>query len=395
MTPQSDIYHDLYLMLGPHFDTLALRRSNEGTDGFETFATKNAKRALENGYFPDNWLFHYQFSDEQLHKISLSIDRNENFFRTLLPALNKHGMVPLHYLPLERACMLYDRDKPLLSTYEQYQTSKVRDFTTAGSNNAPEMLNTRPPFNAYNAVKIGQGMLLFSPSGSGLRKLENFLQYMADHFFNSVSVLSSLTMSLHRIPAFNPALKKQVDIWPDDTATAMNNMTANEVCELFLSKNSLQSGIECHKFDLRPTLENFKAFATPTKYTGLTISRFNADLCHLLDIKKNGITEGSPFPTENLTYTPIPCIDSIKEVMHDPLVTERGIEGLQQGAKSRAADLIDKLFPEYKDTVLNFKMKEKMRKLADEALTRENDPLESKQAPILDLEHIPHRHHKL
>ena len=40
----------------------------------------------------------YQFGD-------LSAERNENYFRTLLPALNKQNVVPRRILPLERACM--------------------------------------------------------------------------------------------------------------------------------------------------------------------------------------------------------------------------------------------------------------------------------------------------
>lgn len=395
MPSPSDHYHDLYLMLGPHFDTLSLRHSNEGTAGFEAYAAKNARRALEKGYFPDNWLFHYQFAEEQLARVPLSAERNENYFRTLLPALNKQNVVARHILPLERASMLYDQGKPLLSTYEQVQTSKVCDFTTSGSNNALEMRNTRPPFDAYNAVEIGLGVLLFSPTDHGLHKLENFLQYTADHFFNSVGVLSSLTMSLHRVPAFDPALKKAVDIWPDDTAATLKNRSTDDVCELFLRKSAICGSIVCHKFDMRPTLENFKIFVTPTKHTGLAISRFNADLGHLLYIEKNGITAEAPFPTEEVDYTPITGIESLREVMRDAQVTEKGIQRLQYGAKARAADLIDRLFPEYKDTVLNFNMKEKMHRLAEQALEREKRHPAASWSPAADLERTPLRHHKL
>lgn len=394
MKSTSEKFHDLYLMLGPRFDTLSLRRSNEGTEGFEAFAMKNAQRALEKGFFPDNWLVHYQFSDEQLPRLPLSIERNVNYFRTMLPAINKQGVEPLHTLPLERACLLYDRDKPILATYDQVPTSKVRDFTTSGSNNAPEMLKARPPFNAYNAVEIEQGVLLFTPTIRGLEKLENFLQYTADHFFNSVGVLSSLTMSIHRIPAFNPALQKLADNWPDNTAQTMKDLSSDQVCELFAGKSVLQAGIECHRFNMRPTLENFQLFATPTKHTGLRISRFNADLGHLLHIQKNGITDKLPFPNENLQYTPIPSIESIREVMHEPQVTPRGVEGLQCAAKTRAKDLIDHLFPEFNDTLLNFRMKEKMHLLAEQAHTRAEDSRRYETHPALDMENIPLRQHK-
>ncbi len=46
---------------------------------------------------------------------------------------------------------------------------------------------------------------------------------------------------------------------------------------------------------------------------------------------------------------------------------------MQYGAKTRAAELIDRLFPEYKDTVLNFNMKEKMHLyLPDKSLCGDN-----------------------
>lgn len=81
--------------------------------------------------------------------------------------------------------------------------------------------------------------------------------------------------------------------------------------------------------------------------------------------------------------------------MRDAQVTEKGIQRLQYGAKARAADLIDRLFPEYKDTVLNFNMKEKMHRLAEQALEREKRHPAASWSPAADLERTPLRHHKL
>ena len=56
-------------MLSPGFDTLHLKRGADGS-GFSAFAEDNARKAMESPFIPDNWLFHYHFSDEQLQLLS-------------------------------------------------------------------------------------------------------------------------------------------------------------------------------------------------------------------------------------------------------------------------------------------------------------------------------------
>ena len=66
METQKNSYSDLYLMLSPIYDTLHLRRCNLGDKGFEEFALENVQRAHDQALFPNNWMFHYHFSEEQI-----------------------------------------------------------------------------------------------------------------------------------------------------------------------------------------------------------------------------------------------------------------------------------------------------------------------------------------
>ena len=88
METQKNSYSDLYLMLSPIYDTLHLRRCNLGDKGFEEFALENVQRAHDQALFPNNWMFHYHFSEEQIPRIkSLDGMHRRDFFQKLRPAL--------------------------------------------------------------------------------------------------------------------------------------------------------------------------------------------------------------------------------------------------------------------------------------------------------------------
>ena len=88
METQKNSYSDLYLMLSPIYDTLHLRRCNLGDKGFEEFALENVQRAHDQALFPNNWMFHYHFSEEQIPRIkSLDGMHRRDVFQKLRPAL--------------------------------------------------------------------------------------------------------------------------------------------------------------------------------------------------------------------------------------------------------------------------------------------------------------------
>lgn len=259
MQPQNEL-HDLYLMLGPDFETLHLRRSNEADAGFEAFAAKDARRALDNGAFPDNWLFHYRFTDGQLGSLpQLAALRNSQYFRNLLPELTRAGITPTHVLPLERACLLLEKGNSVLASHERIPTSKVSDFLPSGSNNCPQLLKVRPLFHAYFVASIRQGALLFTPTIEGLRQLDSFLHYKARHFFDE-QILPTFTLGLHRLPMFNPKLENHADRWTAQTAKALEEADGAACDNLFLSPDVLKAGFTCHSFDMRPSKENYEHF---------------------------------------------------------------------------------------------------------------------------------------
>ena len=135
METQKNSYSDLYLMLSPIYDTLHLRRCNLGDKGFEEFALENVQRAHDQALFPNNWMFHYHFSEEQIPRIkSLDGMHRRDFFQKLRPALLEEGITPLHILPLDRALYLHIHCKPLLASCRDIPTLALSDLFARDGN---------------------------------------------------------------------------------------------------------------------------------------------------------------------------------------------------------------------------------------------------------------------
>ena len=100
-TPDKSHYPDLYLTLSPSHDTLHIKRSTEGMPGFRKFVLRNAEPYRDEPIAPDNWMFHYEFSDKQLARLpELSGLQSRDYFKTLYPALRREDILPATILPL-------------------------------------------------------------------------------------------------------------------------------------------------------------------------------------------------------------------------------------------------------------------------------------------------------
>lgn len=283
------INNDLYLMLGPSFDCLHIRRSNEGMKGFEQFAWGNVQKVKYADLPPDNWFFHYHFTPEQMeHLPALGAMRNRDYFRNLLPQLRAAAIHPQQMLPLEQAMRLEEREEYMLQPLLNHPDMPLCSLLPVESNYIFSLSLARPLFYAYTAVKSSDGVLLFSPSIHGAGLFQGYMQQTADRFFDPQLSLSEL--SIFRLPAFDPKLKSYVDRFPRIRLTPIKDSQIIKLPpEAMAPGAALLDGMEVLRYDMKPTGENFSRLVFPASRTGLHCSVRNHDILRLLHIAQTGL----------------------------------------------------------------------------------------------------------
>lgn len=329
-------YSDLYLMLNPIYDTLHLRRCNLGDTGFEEFALENVQRAHDQALFPNNWMFHYHFSEEQLPRLkSLDGMHRRDFFQKLRPALLEEGIAPSHILPLDRALYLYTHNQPLLSSFQDVPSLTLRDLFARDGNPDFELNLARPPFRAYTAVKTCQGVLLFTPTPKGARLLEGFMQNIADNFF--LPQMPETEIIISKLPAFDPEWKDFADLCPlykPSFTQRQEEMTLAPA--IFESPKIFENGLECLHFNLTPTWLNYNDLVFPDNKTGLNCSHRNFNILCLLSIAETG----NIIPNfQNTT----PKVFSYWSIFRE--LEKNGSEQSAGIAATRAKEILDRDFP--------------------------------------------------
>lgn len=278
-------------MLGPSFDSLHIRRSNQGQKGFEQFAWSNVERVKVADLPPDNWLFHYRFTHEQIERLpGLDALRSRDYFRNLLPNLLRQGINPQQILPLDRAIKLIEHDESVLQPLLNYRVMPLSHLLPVEGNIRYDLSLARPPFNAYMAVKTCQGVLLFSPTRHGAGLLRDYMQQTADHFFDAQ--MPQTELSIYQLPAFDPGLRKYADRFPRIRKTPLRSQEPTSLPpEAFAPQNVLGNGMKVLHYDMAPSWNNFSRLVFPTSYTGLYSSKRNDDIMRLLYIADTGILE--------------------------------------------------------------------------------------------------------
>lgn len=281
-------------MLGPSFDSLHIRRSNQGMTGFEEFAWSNLQRMKDADLPPDNWMFHYRFTPEQIQRLpGLDALRSRNYFRNLLPELLRQGITPQQILPMDGALKLLERDEGIFQPLLNHRDMPLSRLLPVEGNIRYDLSLARPPFNAYMAVKTCQGVLLFSPTRHGAGLLRDYMQQTADHFFDAQ--MPQTDLSIYQLPAFDPAIRKYADRFPRIRKTPLRSQEPTSLPpEAFAPQNVLRNGMEMLHYDMAPSWGNFCQLVFPTSATGLYSSQRNDDIVRLLYIADTGI-----FPQQN------------------------------------------------------------------------------------------------
>ena len=278
-------YPDLYLTLNPSHDTLHIKRSTEGRAGFRKFVLRNAEPYRDEPIAPDNWMFHYEFSDKQLARLpELSGLKSRDYFKTLYPALRREDILPATILPLNRALGLLNTDRSLFATCREALVTRLSSLLPAG--HALDLV--LPPFRAYNAVKTFQGVLLFTPTPDGSKRLEGFMQHLADSFYEPQMPHESI--DIYQVPAFDASLAQYADLCPKVPGNPLGQNELLVPPEAFAPESVLREGMEMLHYDMAPTWENFNALTMPPYHSGLHASQRNYDISCLQRYADRGYT---------------------------------------------------------------------------------------------------------
>ena len=339
---------DLYLMLGPDFNTLHLKRCDEHLTGFEKFVLQNVRDSMQDALCPDNWMFHYQFTPTETSAIkALSGTRSRDYFRNLMPALRQYGIHPVRVIPLERARRLYAENRPILCSEREIPTLHLREFLPDSTN--LDLNLARPPFNAYTAVKTHQGALIFSQNAKGARLLESLLQDIADNFFTSR--IPDTEVAIYKVPAFDPVLKGYVNLWPEARRNPFKPHLLDALSpERFAPERLLRDGTECLFYGLSPRWQNFCQFVLPTRSSGLHCSQHNYDIVQLLCIEQTGRMFRSSDNRERTfsfskEFAGIRHLSPISATDPTPMPDAEESSAPVIAARKRATDLLTSYFP--------------------------------------------------
>lgn len=247
-TADKSHYPDLYLTLSPSHDTLHIKRSTEGMPGFRKFVLRNAEPYRDEPIAPDNWMFCYRFSDDQLARLpELSGLKSRDYFKTLYPALRREDIIPATILPLNRALGLIGSDRSLFATCREAPVTRLSSLLPAS--HALDL--ALPPFRAYNAVKTFQGVLLFTPTREGSKRLEGFMQHLADSFYDPQMPHGSI--DIYQVPAFDASLAQYADLCPKASSHPLQDNELIVPPEAFAPESVLREGMEMLHYDMTPT----------------------------------------------------------------------------------------------------------------------------------------------
>lgn len=282
-------YSDLYLTLNPSHETLYIRRSQDGMEGFRKFVFKNIDPYENEPVAPDNWMFYYKFSKEQIERLpELSGVKNRDYFKTLYPALKRESILPETILPLNRALGLMNSEQALFASCREAPVTRLSSLLPVSHT----LDLALPPFRAYNAVKTFQGVLLFTPTLNGSKRLEGFMQYLADSFYEPQMPYESI--DIYQVPAFDAALTQYADRCPKATSNRIGQDELTVPPEAFAPESVLREGMEMLHYDMAPTWENFNALTMPPRHSGLHVSQRNYDISCLQRYAQRGYV----LPTE-------------------------------------------------------------------------------------------------
>lgn len=258
MAEKTSDFRDLYVMASPGHDSLHVVRCDDAEGGFRDFINKNIDRALQTPMVPDNWLLHYRLPENTAREVPELAERSgRDYFRHLAAVFSRQGIAPQNIVRLRDAVFCREKQIPLLGfDAEHIMLAKRPDYLKTQQGYGaylPELRGVLPEFKACNAVRMEQGVLLFSRSDKGDKLLGDLLQYHSLHFFDPE--LKEKSIGVYQLPLFDPSLKSLVDRYtPHVTRDDWQNTRMQGLPqEIFANHSALANGVLTKGYDFSPT----------------------------------------------------------------------------------------------------------------------------------------------
>ena len=294
---------DLYISLNKKMQPLHIEKSLEGENGFLRFMAEDVDKARIHRSAESLLLLHYRIIDPtELPRIDYY--RNPNFWVELS-----------HFL--------------LNNEYYLIQSMLVK------SDSKMDQIKGRPEIN-FEGVETERGVMLFSSDSVGYELEMNYLQYIADNFYNPALGVETLRIyELETIPAaiadkVNASFTKRPPIQPN----------------VYIDPAVVHRGYCPIEYDMRPSYENLWEFSGPESNYMLGVSNRNYDISVLQYLVAEGLNPDDILTDfeEGYAFSYEPRFENLMEQIEN-VKTDEGKLQISEEARMMAAKILTEDFP--------------------------------------------------
>lgn len=264
-----------------------------------------------------------------------------------MPELRRHGIFPEGIVRLRDAVFCREHDLPVTtehavlvghSAYAAYMR-QVDD---------PDLQLVLPRFKAWTAVETPKGILLFSQTEQGERRFRNFMQYVADHFYNTAFAVDELR--IYDLPHFDPSLKRLVNKLPmlGPTDYLADRPDEQWPVRVMAETTVLGNAAIRTRLDMAPTWQNYHRLTDPNGDFKLHARQPNGEIANLLFVQErgclpDGFADFYPFGTGlREVFRPI------EKALGDAPTREEAA-ALQRDARRTATFLLNTRYPQRRE----------------------------------------------
>lgn len=315
-------------------------------NAFRSFIDSLLAAARQTGVYPDSWIFRYDIPAGR--KAIAAVRETDGRFTAFHRFTRREGIAPTCILSLRDTvycreqgidCLSPEGHRERLMTDPAYRRFLVSDRMYAGHQTPDTLRTTR-------AIDIGAGMLLYDLRHPiGREAYKSFMQYCADHFFETE--LNGLDkISLYDVHCFfAPAtyLSKLGALNFNPVYFGRNFRLDDLNGKMLFDRTMRHEGILLKEYDMRPLSVSFVEFIDGERIR-MPVHSASSDIAFLDRIVQEGYPLQRPSPDLRIFSPSLERLMDIEERIancKDPDDMPR----LQRLARERAQEILDTKFP--------------------------------------------------
>ena len=284
----------MYLELNPDNDAKRMAVADHGflTRGYlKKFLDMCIQDAKRQPYIPDNLIFYYR--DIPSGNVPLTEERHIGDKDQVLRFIISNGINDNNTIPLRKAAYLHFFGRKITpeALKELGKEQSYKQFE-AHEDAMKALQQGRPVKMTLTIAETNMGMLVFSDSLPGKKAQKDYLQYVADSFFQPAAEGLEF-LQLYRFETSSGQLIGLADTCchVDEHGQIQYDFTPSMNSQLSL----LNDRTPMIGFDMRPTCQNLDTFLG---HTGTSLSAHNDKIMMLESIARDGYnrSDGENFP---------------------------------------------------------------------------------------------------